>query len=221
MRAVVMHQTGDPDALRVEEIDPPQPREGEVLVRVHAASINPSEWKYRRGLMPKQVPAVLGSDISGTVERSLSDAFAEGDEVFGIAATGAYAELAATPASMVTAKPRGISHEQAAALPVAGMTSWQALFDRGGLQRGQTALIAGAAGGVGHVAVQLAKKVGEARTIGIGSSANREFVLGLGADDYVDYTSQDVAEAAREVDLAFDTVGGAVTEQLLATVRRG
>ena len=103
---------------------------------------------------------------------------------------------------------------------MAGLTAWQALFDRGGLQDGQTALIAGAAGGVGHFAVQFAKLAG-ARVIGTGSSRNRDFVLGLGADEYVDYTQQDVAEAVSGVDVAFDTVGGETTESLLPAVREG
>jgi len=140
--------------------------------------------------------------------------------VFGLAASGAYAELATASAAMIARKPAGVSHEQAAALPVAGMTAWQALFDRGRLERDQSALIAGAAGGVGHFAVQFAKVAG-ARAIGTGSARNREFVLGLGADEYVDYTAQDVAEAVSEVDVAFDTVGGQTTESLVPALREG
>jgi NADPH:quinone reductase-like Zn-dependent oxidoreductase len=121
---------------------------------------------------------------------------------------------------LIAKKPAGVTHEQAAAIPVAGMTAWQALFDRGGLARGQTALIAGAAGGVGHFAVQFAKHAG-ARVIGTGSARNREFVLSLGADEYVDYTSQNVAEVVSGVDVAFDTVGGETTQTLIPTVREG
>ena len=219
MRAVLIHETGDPAVLRFEQAERPEPADGEVLLEIRAASVNPIDWKYRRGLIPKQLPAVLGSDVSGTIELSRAEGFSEGDEVFGFAASGAYAEFAVTGAGAIAAKPAGVSHAQAAAIPVAGLTAWQALFDQGGLQRGQTALIAGAAGGVGHFAVQLAKHAG-AHAIGIGSSRNREFVLGLGADDYVDYTTQDVAEAG-EVDLAFDTVGGETTQALLASVRPG
>jgi NADPH:quinone reductase-like Zn-dependent oxidoreductase len=164
---------------------------------------------------------VLGSDISGAFEISRADGFAEGDEVFGPAASGAYAEFTTARAAMIARKPAGISHEQAAALPVAGMTAWQALFERAALARGQSALIAGASGGVGHLAVQFAKKLGGGLTIGIGSSRNREFVLSLGADEYVDYTKQEVAEAVSGVDVAFDTVGGAMTQALLATVSPG
>jgi NADPH:quinone reductase-like Zn-dependent oxidoreductase len=140
--------------------------------------------------------------------------------VFGFAASGGYAEFATAPAALIAKKPAGVSHEQAAAIPVAGLTAWQALFDRGGLERGQTALIAGAAGGVGHFAAQFAKLAG-ARAIGTGSSRNRDFVLGLGAEEYVDYTQQDVAEAVSGVDVAFDTVGGETTQSLLPTLRKG
>jgi NADPH:quinone reductase-like Zn-dependent oxidoreductase len=163
---------------------------------------------------------VLGRDVSGTVERSRADGFTEGDDVFGMAASGGYAEYTTASAAAIAKKPDDLSHEQAAALPVAGMTAWQAVFDRGGLEHGQTALIAGAAGGVGHLAVQFAKHAG-ARVIGTGSSRNRDFVLGLGADDYVDYTEQDVGQAVSGVDMAFDTVGGDTTQALVPTVREG
>jgi NADPH:quinone reductase-like Zn-dependent oxidoreductase len=220
MQALVLRQTGDPDVLRLEEAERPEPGDGEVLIRVRAASVNPIDWKYRRGVMPKQLPAVLGNDVSGTVEVSRAEGFAEGDDVFGIAASGGYAEFATARVSLIAKKPAGVSDEQAAAIPVAGLTAWQALFDRAGLERGQTALIAGAAGGVGHLAVQFAKHAG-ARAIGIGSSRNREFVLGLGADEYVDYTQQDVGESVSDVDVAFDTVGGETTQSLIPTVREG
>jgi NADPH:quinone reductase-like Zn-dependent oxidoreductase len=220
MQAVVMHETGDPDVLRYEEAERPEPGDGEVLIKVRAAAVNPMDWKYRRGFVDKQLPAVLGIDVSGTIEESRAEGFAEGDEVFGFAASGGYAQFVTAPAALITKKPAGVSHEQAAAIPVAGLTAWQALFDRGGLESGQTALIAGAAGGVGHFAVQFAKHAG-ARAIGTGSSPNRDFVLGLGAEEYVDYTEQDVADAVSGVDVAFDTVGGETTQSLVPTVREG
>jgi len=220
MKAVVMHETGDPEVLREEEVDRPEPGDGEVLLRVHAASVNPVDWKYRRGLAETSLPAVLGIDVSGTVEASRADGFAEGDEVFGISASGAYAEYSTASAAAIARKPDGVSHEQAAAIPVAGVTAWQALFDRGALEGGQTALVAGAAGGVGHFAVQFAKVAG-ARAIGTGSARNRDFVLGLGADEYVDYTHEEVGEAVGGADVAFDTVGGEVTASLLPAVREG
>ena len=220
MRAAVLRETGGPEVLRVEDVAQPEPGDGEVLVRVRAASINPIDWKQRRGLSSKELPAVLGNDISGTVEKSRTDGFTAGDDVFGFSPRGGYSELATAPAAAVARKPAGVSHEQAAALPVSGLTAWQALFDRGGLQKGQTLLVAGAAGGVGHLAVQFGKHAG-ARVIGTGSVRNREFVLGLGADEYVDYASEDVGEVVRGVDVAFDTVGGATTQTLVPTVREG
>lgn len=220
MRAALLRETGGPEMLRVEDVVEPEPGEGELLIRVRAASINPIDWKQRRGLASKNLPAVLGNDISGTVERSRADGFAPGDDVFGFAPRGGYAERAVSPAGSVVEKPAGLSHEQAAALPVSGLTAWQALFDRGDLRSGQSLLVAGAAGGVGHLAVQFAKHAG-ARVTGTGSARNRDFVLALGADEYVDYASQEVGEVVSGVDVAFDTVGGATTQTLLPTVREG
>ena len=220
MQAVVMHETGGPEVLSHEEAERPEPGDGEVLIRVRAVSVNPVDWKYRRGFVDRPLPAVLGSDVSGTVESSRAEGFAEGDEVFGMVASGGYAEFATASAAAIATKPGGVTHEQAAAIPVAGMTAWQALFDRGGLERGQRALIAGAAGGVGHFAVQFARHAG-VRAIGTGSGRNRDFVLGLGAEEYVDYTEQEVGEAVSDVDVAFDTVGGETTESLLPAVREG
>ncbi len=220
MHAIVMHETGGPEVLHFEEAERPEPGDGEVLIRVRAASVNPADWKARRGPRDTALPVVLGHDVSGTVEVSRSDAFAEGDDVFGMAPSGGYAEFATAPAGLIARKPDAVSHEQAAAIPVAGMTAWQALFDRGGLESGQTALIAGAAGGVGHFGVQFAKITG-ARTIGTGSSRNRDFVLGLGADEYVDYTAQDVADVVQDADVVLDAVGGETTASLVPTVRPG
>jgi NADPH:quinone reductase-like Zn-dependent oxidoreductase len=219
MHAMLMHETGGPEVLQYEEAARPEPADGQVLLRVRAAAVNPTDWKSRRGPTQSELPLVLGHDVSGTVETSRSERFAPGDDVFGLVPSGGYAEFVAAPADAVARKPEGLSHEQAAAIPVAGLTAWQSLFDRAGLDRGQTVLITGAAGGVGHFAVQFAKLAG-ARVIGTGSSRNRDFVLGLGADEYVDYTQQDVASEVRDVDVAFDTVGVA-TEALVQTVREG
>ncbi|HEY1450333.1 MAG TPA: NADP-dependent oxidoreductase [Solirubrobacteraceae bacterium] len=220
MRAVLLSETGGPEVLRVVDVPQPELGDGEVLIAVRAASINPIDWKFRRGIAPKELPAVLGNDVSGVVGQSRADGFAEGDEVFGFSPSGGYAEFAAAPAQAIAKKPAGVSHAQAAAIPVSGLTAWQALFDRGGLQSGQSLLVAGAAGGVGHFAVQFGKHAG-ARVIGTGSARNRDFVLGLGADEYVDYTSQDVADAVSDVDVVFDTVGGETTKTLVPSLREG
>jgi NADPH:quinone reductase-like Zn-dependent oxidoreductase len=217
MRAVLLSEIGGPEVLRIEDLPTPEPADGQVLIRVRAASINPIDWKFRRGIAQKELPAVLGNDISGTIERSRADDFAEGEDVFGFAPSGGYAEFAVAPAAAIAKKPAGVSHDQAAAIPVSGLTAWQALFDRGALQSGQKLR---AAGGVGHFAVQLGKHAG-AHVIGTGSAGNREFVLSLGADEYVDYTSEDVAEAVSDADLVFDTVGGETTKTLVPSVREG
>ena len=220
MRAAVIHRTGGPDVLQLEEVPRPEPADGEVLIRVHAASVNPIDWKRRRGERTLEVPAVLGRDVSGTVAVSRAAGYAEGDAVFGTADTGGYAEYTASPADQIARKPDAITHEQAAAIPVAGLTAWQGVVDHGGLTAGETALVAGAAGGVGHFAVQFARHAG-ARTIGTGSTANRDFVLGLGVDQYVDYTREGETDAVTGVDLAYDTVGGETTTALLDAVRDG
>jgi NADPH:quinone reductase-like Zn-dependent oxidoreductase len=219
MRAVVIHQTGGVDVLRLEDVERPVPGEGEVLVQVHAASVNPIDWKIRRGLRPKPLPAILGSDASGVVEVSNAEGFGAGEEVFGFLTSGSYAEFGTGAPVTLAHKPDHVSHEQAAALPVAVLTAWQALFDRGQLQSGQKVLINGASGGVGHLAVQLAAEAG-AEVLGTGSPRSREFVLGLGAQRFIDYTSEDLATAAADVDLVFDVVGHG-TEELLDVIRPG
>jgi NADPH:quinone reductase-like Zn-dependent oxidoreductase len=220
MKAAQIRATGGPEVLQIVDVDQPQPGEGEVLVKVHAASVNPLDYKIRRGDREVPLPAILGIDVSGVVEASNGSQFAEGDEVFGIAASGSYAEYTTASSGMLAAKPSGISHEQAAAIPVAGNTAWQALFETGGLQDDQTALIAGASGGVGHFAVQFSHNAG-ARVIGSASGRNREFVESLGADEFVDYTEQDVGETVSGADVVFDTVGGSTTAGLVPALAEG
>jgi NADPH:quinone reductase-like Zn-dependent oxidoreductase len=220
VKAVVVHTTGNADVLRLEDVERPEPAEGEVLIRVNAAAVNAIDWKYRRGLVDRPLPAVLGEELSGTVELSRAEEFAPGDEVFGFSRSGAYAEYATAAATAIARKPGRLGHEQAAALAVSGSTAWQALHESGRLERGQVVLVAGAAGGIGHLAVQLAKLAG-ARVVGTASTRNRDFVLSLGADTFIDYTSAEGTGAVTGVDLALDTVGGATTASLLPTLREG
>jgi len=221
MRAVVMHEAGGPEVLQYEEVERPEPGDGEVLIAVRAASINPIDWKQRQSLDADKLPAILGRDISGVVEVSRADGFAEGDEVFGWALSGGYAEYARASAEAIAKKPTEVSFEAAACIPVAGITAWQALFDKGGLESGQRALIAGAAGGVGHLAVQFAAKVAGAHTIGTGSSRNHDFVVGLGAEEYVDYTQQEPASVVSDANVVLDTVGGDTTMTLVPALGEG
>ena len=190
--------------------------EGEVLIRVHAAGINPVDWKIREGRMsdmiPTTFPLVLGWDVSGVVEsvgRGVNR-LAVGDEVFShpnISHDGAYAEYIVVAEFEVARKPKSIDHVHAAALPYAGLTAWQSLFDAAGLSAGQRVLIHGAAGGVGHLAVQLAKWKG-AHVIGTASERNHPFLRKLGVDQVIEYPEERFEEAVEPVDVVLDTIGG-------------
>lgn len=219
MRAVVMRATGGVEVLEVSWRARPVPDEDSALIRVRAASINPIDWKYRRGLVERELPAVLGEDFSGTVAAAgRRSGVAPGDEVFGLATGGAQAEYALAGAGALAPRPDGVGDEQAAALAVSGLTAWQGLFDRGRLAAGQTVVIAGAAGGIGHLAVQFARVAGALRVVGSGSEGNREFVLGLGADEFLDYR---LGETTAGADVVLDAVGGAATASLMPMLRDG
>jgi NADPH:quinone reductase-like Zn-dependent oxidoreductase len=230
MQAVRMHAYGGPEVLKFEEAPRPDPGDGEVVVRVHGAGINPVDWKVRAGLVraiPHKLPLILGWDVSGTVEWLGPNArgFQAGDEVYtrlDVRRDGAYAEHVAVPAAALALKPRLIDHLHAAAVPLAGLTAWQALFDpsHAELAQGQTILIHGAAGGVGHFAVQLAKWRG-ARVIATGSADNAGFLRELGADVFVDYRAQRFEDVAHDVDAVLDTIGGETLERSWAVLRRG
>jgi NADPH:quinone reductase-like Zn-dependent oxidoreductase len=226
MRAIRIHGYGGPEVLRYEDVPRPVPGEGEVLVRVAAAAVNPLDWKVRSGRSPlwppHTFPLILGFDVAGVVEAVGTGVtgFAVGDEVFGSPDMGGYAEYAIVPAARLAHKPHTLDAVQAAALPVAGLTAWQALFDTAHLQAGQTILIHGAAGGVGHLAVQLAKWRGAA-VIGTASSRNLDFLHRLGADEVVDYTTTRFEEVAHAVDVVLDIVGGETFRRSWAVLRPG
>ena len=228
MRAITQHSFGDPDVLQVVEIDPPQPVPTEVLVRVRAIGLNPIEASIRRGARPMlgQPPFVLGWDISGVVEDVVPgvNRFQPGDEVYGMPmfprAARAYAELVAAPSRQLAHKPRSLDHVHAAALPLAGLTAWQSLVDVAQVRSGQRVLIHGAAGGVGHLAVQIAKGLG-AHVIATSSRAKADFVRELGADEVIDYEAEDFAAVARDVDAVLESVGGDYADRSLRTLRPG
>lgn len=220
MKAVVADRPGGPEVLRVAEVKNPEPERGELLVRVKACALNPVDYKIREGYFSegRKYPAIYGYDVSGVVERAPDGGvhFRPGDEVFyfaDLARQGAYAEFHTVRAEIVASRPRGVSHIEAASLPLAGSTAWQALFEQTKLEMGETALILGAAGGVGSLAVQMAVWAG-ARTLAVCSEKNVEYVESLGADHVIDYQGIDVVEAVMEltggqgVDMALDTVGG-------------
>ncbi|WP_399935725.1 NADP-dependent oxidoreductase [Streptomyces kanamyceticus] len=228
MRAVSPRAWGAPENLVPVEVDRPEPGLTEVLVRVHAAGVNPVDWKTRAegafgtwGDTP-----ILGYDVSGVVEEVGPGVtlYAPGDEVFGMPRfpeqAGGYAEFVAAPARRFAPKPAGVDHVQAAALPLAALTAWQGLVETAGLRAGQRVLIHAAAGGVGHLAVQIAKAHG-AYVIGTARAEKHDFLRGLGADELVDYTRVDFTEAVRDVDIVLDGVGGAYGTRSVEVLRPG
>jgi NADPH:quinone reductase-like Zn-dependent oxidoreductase len=229
MRAVCIYAYGGPEVLVYEDAPCPRPRDGEVLIRVHAAGINPVDWKIREGrlkdMIPTTFPLVLGWDVSGVVETvgGNMSRLAGGDEVFSrpdISRDGAYAEYIVVAGSEVALKPKSIDHVHAAALPLAGLTAWQALVETGGISAGQRVLIHGAAGGVGHLAVQLAKWKG-AHVIGSASQRNHAFLRQLGVDQVVEYPEERFEEWVQPVDVVLDTVGGETQDRSWKVLKRG
>lgn len=232
MRAVRIRRYGGPDVLELEDVPRPEAGPGELLVRVVAAGVNPVDWKTREGRgaarrwSGERFPLVLGWDVSGTVEAVGDEVttFAPGDDVFGLVRfpepAGCYAEYVAVPAGEVVAKPAVVDHAHAGALPLVSLTAWQSLFDTARLEEGETVLVHAAAGGVGHVAVQLAKWKG-ARVIGTASRAKNELVRSLGADEVMDYTTTRFEDVAAGVDVVLDPVGGDTLERSLDAVRKG
>lgn len=228
MRAVVVSQWGGPEVLTETAADRPEAGMGEILVRVHAAGVNPVDWKTRASgaLIPwGPVPAV-GWDVSGTVEAVGPGVtlFQPGDEVFGMPRfphqAGAYAEYVTAPARHFVRKPAAVDHVQAAALPLAALTAWQALVDTAGLRAGQRVLVHAAAGGVGHLAVQIAKARG-AYVIGTASAAKHGLLRELGADEVIDYRSTAFEEAVSDVDIVIDSIGGDYGRRSLKVIRPG
>jgi NADPH:quinone reductase-like Zn-dependent oxidoreductase len=228
MRAVSQDKFGDPHVLHTVDVPKPTLLPSEVLVRVHAAGVNPVDAMVRSGAFPMlgQPPFILGWDISGVVEEVVPGVtrFEVGDEVYGMPffprAGNAYAEYVAVPSRQLASKPAAIDHEHAAALPLAGLTAWQSLVDTAGVTAGDRVLIHAGGGGVGHLAVQIAKARG-AHVIATASAAKHDFVLGLGADEVVDYRTVDVAEAIRDMDVVLDTVGGPVGRRSIQSLRPG
>ncbi|PTM90354.1 NADPH:quinone reductase-like Zn-dependent oxidoreductase [Dietzia psychralcaliphila] len=227
MRAVTQQALGEPDVLVVADHPRPEPRTNEILVRVKATSVNPTDWKHREnGGFLGQPPFVLGWDLSGVVEAvGIGVArFVPGDEVFGMLSYpfghGAHADYVAAPAAWFAPKPASLDHVQAAALPLVSLTAWQALVEYADIQPGQRVLIHAAAGGVGHVAVQIAKARG-AYVIGTASAGKHDFLRELGVDEAIDYREVDFAEAVSDVDAVLDTIGGETSTRSLRTLRPG
>ncbi|OKI10158.1 NADPH:quinone reductase [Streptomyces sp. CB02923] len=227
MRVITQQTLGGPEVLTIVDAPEPRPLPTEVLVHVKAIGLNPLEARLRAGEFPLigRPPFILGWDISGMVgEGSLTYRFRPGDEVFGMPlfprAASAYAEAVAAPALHLVRKPASLTHVEAAALPIVGLTAWQGLVDLGGVTEGDRVLVHGGGGGVGHVAVQIAKALG-AHVIATASGSKREFVEGFGADEVIDYTAVDFTGAVRDIDVVLDTIGGDTVERSLGVLRPG
>jgi NADPH:quinone reductase-like Zn-dependent oxidoreductase len=227
MQAVSQDELGGPDVLKLVTSPAPQPGISEILIRVAAAGVNPIDGANRQtGAMVGAPPFVLGWDISGTVEAAGPGVTLHqpGDEVFGMlpfpAGHGAYAEYVVGPARAFVPKPANLSHVQAAAIPMVGLTAWQALVDTAGVGQDSRVLINGAAGGIGHMAVQIAKAHG-AFVTALASTANVEFVRSLGADEVIDYTASDFSATVRDQDIVLDVVGGDYPTRALDVLKPG
>lgn len=225
MKAVQIHSFGGPEVLQFEDAPRPEPGAHQVLVRVHAAGVNPVDWKIREGKLGQiPLPSIMGSDFSGEIEAlgPRVEEFRVGEPVFGSVAdeSGSYAQYCLAPVSHIVEKPKQIDHVTAAAIPVPAMTAWQALFDEAKLGPGQRVLIHAASGGVGNFAVQFAKWKG-AHVIGTASGPNEQLVRDLGADEFIDYRKTRFEEAVRDVDVVFDTVGGDTQERSWKVLKKG
>lgn len=229
MRAITTPQWGVArDALVAQTIATPQPGPTEVLVEVHAVGINPVDWKSRASgsFNLWGDPVILGWDVSGVVVATGGGAtlYEVGDEVFGMPRfphqAGAYADYVAAPSRQLAPKPAGLSHVEAAALPLVGLTAWQGLAEVAKVQPGQRVLVHAAGGGLGHVAVQIAKALG-AHVIGTASAGKHDWLRSLGADELIDYRTTDFADAVSDLDVVFDGIGGEYTERSVDVVRDG
>jgi NADPH:quinone reductase-like Zn-dependent oxidoreductase len=227
MKAVRVHRFGGLAAMTYEEVSRPAPATGQVLVRVKAAGVGPWDAWVREGksALTQPLPLTLGSDLSGVVE-ALGPAvsgFAPGDKVFGVTNsnfTGAYAQCAVVDAAMIAPKPAGLSHVEAASVPVVACTACQMVYDHGQVERTKRVLVHGGAGNVGAYAVQLAKRTG-AEVIATAFTRDLDYVRSLGADQVIDVASAHFEDAAKDIDVVLDTVGGDTLERSFAVLRRG
>jgi NADPH:quinone reductase-like Zn-dependent oxidoreductase len=229
MKAIRIHNYGGPEVLKYEDAPRPEPGEGEVLIRVHAASVNPIDWKVREGhtkdFWPHEFPLILGWDLSGVVEelgRGVSR-FKIGDEVYSVpdpTRNGAYADYIVVGESELALKPNSLHHIRAAAVPLAALTAWQSLFDTAQLQPGQRVLIHAGSGGVGHFAVQLAKWKG-ACVFATASTKNQDLLREVGVDKAIDYTQRRFEDVARKIDIVLDPIGGDTQERSWQVLKKG
>src|SRR6476646_2017688 len=232
MKAIRIHSYGGPEVLQYEDAPRPQPQASEVLIRVHAAGVNPIDWKVRevhmKDFWPHKFPLILGWDLSGVVEEvgpgpAAAGRFKIGDEVYGLPdpiRNGAYADYIVVRESQLALKPNSLRHICAAAVPLAALTAWQSLFDTAQLQLGQRVLIHAGSGGVGHFAAQLAKWKG-AYVFATASTKNQDLLRKLGVDEPIDYTQQRFEDIARKIDVVLDTLGDETQERSWSVLKKG
>ncbi|WP_245495344.1 NADP-dependent oxidoreductase [Agrobacterium cavarae] len=225
MKTVLIREYGSNDVVEVTDVLRPEPAAGEVLVKVHAAGVNPIDWKIRGGAgerMGMTLPIRLGSEVVGTIETCGAGVsqFQKGDAVLGMVPSGAFSQYAVIKADHLVLKPKNLSVVEAAAIPLAGTTAWQALFDEAKLLAGQRLLITNSSGGVGSLAIQFAKARG-AQVTAVASGRNEKFVRDLGADHFIDYTREAFEDIATNMDVVFDTMGGEVYHRALRTLKKG
>lgn len=227
MRAISQDEHGSPEVLREVRLPRPAPGPSQILVAVRATGVNPTDWKHRAsGMFLNRLPLVLGWDVSGVVEAVGYGVtlFKPGDEVFGMLpypyGVGAHAEYVTGPARAFTHKPDAVDHVQAGALPLAALTAYQAIVDTADVRPGQRVLIHAAAGGVGHLAVQIAKSRG-AYVIGTASAPKHDFLRSLGADEVIDYRTTDFADAVQDIDMVLDPLSGETRARSLDVLRPG
>lgn len=229
MRAIQMVDYGGPEVLKLNRVPIPEPAEGQVRIRVRAASVNPIDWKLRLDRAQRfgvlEFPRIPGNDIAGTIDKpgpGVND-WKVGDAVIAAlqrAPQGGYAEYAIAPVRDIAPKPGNLTFEQASGIPTAGVAVWRFLIDSAELKAGQRVLIHGGAGGVGSLAVQVAKARG-AFVIATGSARNRDYLRSIGADEVIDYQAERFEDRVHDADIVFDTVGGETLERSLAVVRPG
>lgn len=229
MKAVRMHSYGGPDVMHLDEVSKPEPGPSDLLIAVHAAALNPVDWKIRKGMLKAALdiptPAIMGSELSGVVESMGPEVsgFAPGDAVYARVdkdSMGTFAEFCTVNHRIVAKKPSSISHAEASGVPLAGLTAWQCLFDRMGVTRGQKVLIHAGAGGVGTFAIQFAKHAG-AHVIATASARNHDLLRELGADECVDYTTTSVVDVVSDCDAVLDAVGGKTTLESIQMAKPG
>jgi NADPH:quinone reductase-like Zn-dependent oxidoreductase len=228
MKAVRIHTYGGPEQMHLESIAVPKPTDGEVLIKIHAAGVNPVDWKIREGylseIIPHNLPLTLGWDFAGEVidiGKNVNK-WRIGDAVYArpdLSKNGSYAEYITVSENEIAAKPTTLSWQKSAAVPLVTLTAWQALKDIGQIKQGDRVLIHAGAGGVGIAAIQLAKKAG-ATVYTTASSRNIEFLKHLGADEVIDYSKQDFSKL-NNLDIVFDTMGGEILKKSWPTLKRG